>query len=150
MRMKPSRIGWFMRRPGWGTVYLMAPESDPTLFKIGFTRRRTVDRRRELQRPEDGKLRIVCTITMPHAYLLEQRLLAKMRGGWRIFRRRANPRGTEWFHLRRGETLAQVEALMEFEARRLRLAAGLRFSWPWSGRIRHFRAIPGRALVRQA
>ena len=49
---------------------------------------------------------------MPHAQLLEQRLLARMRRGWWIFRRRPSPRGTEWFHLRRGETITDIEALM--------------------------------------
>ena len=132
---RSTRIGWFDFRAAPGTVYLMQPDNDPTLFKLGFTTRRTLERRRELQRRGDGRLRIVCSVTMPHAYVLEQRLLRRMRGGWRFFRRRSSPRGTEWFHLRRRETIADIQTMMEREARRVRRAARLRFSWPLFGRI---------------
>lgn len=137
---RSSRIGWFRFKAATGTVYLMQPDNDPTLFKLGFTSRRTLERRRELQRPGDGKLRIVCSVTMPHAYVLEQRLLRRMRRGWRFFRRRSSPRGTEWFHLRRGEKISDIQALMEQEARRVRLAAAVRFSWPLRGKIMLFEA----------
>lgn len=137
---RSAKIGWFNLRAPTGTVYLMQPDNDPRLFKLGYTSRHTLERRRELQRPGDGKLRIVCSVSMPHAYALEQRLLARMRGGWRLFRRRSSPRGTEWFYLRRGETILDIQTLIEREARRVRRAAGLRFSWPLSGTIALFEA----------
>ena len=77
---------------------------------------------------------------MPHAYVLEQRLLRRMRRGWRLFRRRSSPRGTEWFYLWRGEQISDIQRMMEREARRVRLAAGIRFSWPLRGRIMLFEA----------
>lgn len=132
---RSTKIGWFDFKAATGTVYLMQPDNDPRLFKLGFTSRRTLERRRELQRPGDGKLRIICSVTMPHAYALEQRLLGRMRGGWRFFRRRSSPRGTEWFYLRRNEQILDIQALMEREARRVRLAAAIRFSWSLRGRI---------------
>jgi len=135
---RSTRIGWFHFKATTGTVYLMQPDNDPGLFKLGYTSRRTLERRRELQRPGDGKLRIVCSVTMPHAYALEQRLLRRMRRGWRFFRRRSSPRGTEWFYLRRGEDISDIQAQMEREARRVRRAAFLRFSWPLRGRITLF------------
>lgn len=137
---RSTKIGWFKFRAAMGTVYLMQPDNEPRLFKLGYTSRRTLERRRELQRPGDGTLRIVCSVTMPHAYVLEQRLLRRMRGGWRFFRRRSSPRGTEWFYLRRGEDISDIQALIEQEARRVRLAAGIRFSWPPGGRIMLFEA----------
>ncbi len=137
---RSTRIGWFDFRAPTGTVYLMQPDNDPRLFKLGFTSRPTLERRRELQRPGDGKLRIVCSVTMPHAYALEQRLLARMRGGWRLFRRRPSPRGTEWFYLRRGEEIDDIQFLVEREARRVRRAAVLRLSWLPLGRITLFEA----------
>ena len=137
---RSGKIGWFNHRAAAGTVYLMQPENDPRLFKLGYTSRRTLERRRELQRAGDGKLRILCSVTMPHAYVLEQRLLRRMRGGWRLFRRRSSPRGTEWFYLRRGETISDIRRLLAREARRVRLAARLRFSWPLGGKIALFEA----------
>ena len=137
---RSTRIGWFNIRAVPGTVYLMQPDNDPRLFKLGYTSRHTLERRRELQRPGDGRLRIVCSVTMPHAYALEQRLLGRMRGGWRFLRRRGSPRGTEWFYLRRGEKLSDIQLLMEREARRVRLAAVVRFSWPLGGKITLFEA----------
>jgi len=137
---RSTKIGWFNFKAPTGTVYLMQPDNEPRLFKLGYTSRRTLERRRELQRPGDGRLRIVCSVTMPHAYVLEQRLLRRMRRGWRLFRRRSSPRGTEWFYLRRGEQISDIQELMEREARRVRLSAGIRFSWPLLGRITLFEA----------
>jgi len=137
---RSTRIGWFDFRAAPGTVYLMQPDNDPRLFKLGFTSRRTLERRRELQRAGDGTLRIVCSVTMPHAYVLEQRLLRRMRGGWRFFRRRGSPRGTEWFYLQRGEQIRDIQRLMAREARRVRFAACIRLSWPPRGRITLFEA----------
>lgn len=137
---RSAKIGWFNFKAPTGTVYLMQPDNEPRLFKLGYTSRRTLERRRELQRPGDGRLRIVCSVTMPHAYVLEQRLLRRMRRGWRLFRRRSSPRGTEWFYLWRGEQISDIQRMMEREARRVRLAAGIRFSWPLRGRIMLFEA----------
>lgn len=137
---RSPRIGWFNFRAPTGTVYLMQPDNDARLFKLGYTSRRTLERRRELQRAGDGRLRIVCSVTMPHAYALEQRLLRRMRGGWRFFRRRSSPRGTEWFYLRRGEAISDIQTLMDREARRVRFAAVVRLSWPLWGRITVFEA----------
>lgn len=142
--LKSSMIGWFVRRPVRGTVYLMQPRSRPDLFKIGFTTRRPNDRRRELERKADRGLHIVCAITMPHAYVLEQRLLRRMRGGWWLFRRKANRRGTEWFHHLPGERIEHIRRLMLWESDNVRRVAILKFSWPVLGEGRHVFEAPVR------
>lgn len=123
-------IGWFNWRAVPGTVYLMQPRSRPDLFKIGYTSRPAETRRRELEKKSDRGLQIICAVTMPHAYALEQKLLGRMRGGWWIFRRRRNRRGTEWFHLRKGERIERIRDLVLWEACRTRTSAVLRMSWP--------------------
>lgn len=139
---RSSRIGWFDFRPERGTVYLMQPASDPSLFKIGYTSRPTMDRRRELQKRGDVRLHIVCTLTLPHAYALEQRLLARMRKNrlWGLFRRKPSSRGTEWFHLHPWENIHIIEAIMEQEAFRVQRCARLKLSWPLLERIRIYQA----------
>ena len=144
---RQRRLGWFNWRATRGTVYLMRPRSRPDLFKIGYTVRPAEQRRRELEKKSDRGLEIICSVTMPHAYALEQKLLRKMRGGWCIFRRRRNKRGTEWFHLKPGEKIEQIRDLVLWEARRTRLLAALRFSWPIFGRVKSF--VPVRPPVQK-
>lgn len=147
---RQRRVGWFNWRATRGTVYLMQPRSRPDLFKIGYTVRPAEQRRRELEKKSDRGLEIICSVTMPHAYSLEQKLLRRMRGGWWIFRRRANTRGTEWFHLRPGERIEHIRDLVLWEARRTRLSAVLRFSWPIFSRLwfsAPVRAPAGRAGI---
>lgn len=137
-RRRQRRIGWFNWGATRGTVYLMRPRARPDLFKIGYTVRPAEQRRRELEKKSDRGLDIICAVTMPHAYALEQKLLRRMRGGWWFFRRRRSNRGTEWFHLRPGERIERIRDLVLWEARRTRLLALFRCSWPIFGRLQVF------------
>ena len=41
-------VRWFRRAVPWGTVYLTCDEQHPQRIKIGFTQRKTAERRKEL------------------------------------------------------------------------------------------------------
>ena len=138
-KVKPLKVvPWFARRKAaWGTVYLVHAKNDPSLFKVGFTSRRTIDRRAELNRVAGDDMRIVQTMGMPFAFLLERQVLAKLRSEWF---RRSDSRGTEWFRLKRGETISDIGAKIEKHARRLEQQARFRFSWPKDVERRLFKA----------
>ncbi len=123
------------RTRGWGTVYLLQSRSEPDLFKVGFTQRKTNTRRNELKGLVDGGLRIVFTVSMPHAYVTEHRTLKGLAGRW--FGRR-DRRGTEWFILRRRETMDDIAARILRTAIEVRFEARLKFSWGGDSKIRTF------------
>ena len=75
---------------------------EPDLFKVGFTKRLTKSRRSELKGKVAGRLKVYYTLSMPNAYFTEQRVLRHLRARWFG---RGDRRGTEWFRLRRNETL---------------------------------------------
>lgn len=140
---------WRMRRPAsgipfcarhrapWGTVYLVQSRDDPTLFKVGFTTRRTIVRRAELNRVSGDDMAIVATVSMPWARAVETRVLRQLRGHWW---RRRDRRGTEWFHLRRSEIITQVADRVDSAADRIAWIAKLKLSWPRDTIIRRFRS----------
>ena len=127
------------RGTGRGTVYLMHARRRPGLFKVGFTTRRTKDRRAELNRVGQDDMRIVCTVTMPLARSCERVLLHRLRGGW--VRRRRDRRGTEWFWLRRGEEIGDIAALLHDTAQAVRRVGKCKLSWPRGREIKTFDAI---------
>lgn len=131
-------IPWFRKRLASGTVYLMQSDAQPDLFKVGFTARKTKTRRTELAGKVDGKLVIRYTVSMPHAWFVEQLVLKRLRS--RLFGR-GDSRGTEWFHLRRHETISDIAARMDQAAADIRLIARLKFSWPIQTKIKKFSSI---------
>jgi len=106
MKRRSSSIHWlrFGSVP-WGTVYLMQARNQPDLFKVGFTKRRTIERRSELNRVASDDLKIV-------------------------WFRKGNPRGSEWFKLRKKESIANICAQVEREARQTKRKAKFKLSWP--------------------
>ena len=126
----------FHRAP-FGTVYLMQSRGEPDLFKVGFTTRKTITRRAELNRVAGDDMRIVSTVSMPWARECESVTLRRLRRSWL---RKRDRRGTEWFRLRRGESIEQITSHIEAAARRVELVARLKLSWPRETRIRHFHA----------
>lgn len=137
-RHRQNYVPWFKTR-GWGTVYLVQSRSEPELFKVGFTKRKTNTRRNELKRLVDGGLRIVFTVSMPHAYVTEQKTLKGLAGRWLGRRDR---RGTEWFRLRRTETIDDISTRILRCARQVQFEARLKFSWAKKSKIRTFQAQP--------
>ncbi len=135
-RQKKNYVPWFRTR-GWGTVYLLQSRSEPALFKVGFTQRKTHTRRNELKGLVDGGLRIIFTVSMPHAYVTEQKTLKGLAGRW--FGRR-DRRGTEWFVLRRTETIHDIVQRILRSAREVQFEARLKFSWGKDSKIRTFAA----------
>ncbi|WP_140849210.1 GIY-YIG nuclease family protein [Paracoccus sp. FO-3] len=129
-----TRIRWFRRNVAWGTVYLTCDEEDPRRIKIGFTQRKTVDRRKELSRSVQGRMVIVQTVKMPHAFALEARCHAKI--GRLAGRDRT--RNREWYILREGASVSDVAQLITEQATRLRRIARLKIAWPSYGRITLF------------
>ncbi|ATG38001.1 MAG: GIY-YIG nuclease family protein [Rhodobiaceae bacterium] len=129
-----TRIRWFRRNVAWGTVYLTCDESDPRRIKIGFTQRKTIDRRKELSRSVQGRMVIVQTVRMPHAFALEARCHAKVRR----LAYRDKSRTREWYLLREGASLSDVATLISEQATRLRRIARLKIAWPPYGRISLF------------
>lgn len=127
-------VRWFRRAVPWGTVYLTCDERYPQRFKIGFTQRKTTERRRELARGLEKRLLIVQTIQMPHAHCLESRCLKSVtRLADRDF-----AKTSEWFVLGDGFTLDDVAQVMLDEARRLRREARWKLAWPSQGRVAVF------------
>lgn len=131
-------IPWFRKRLARGTVYLMQSDAQPDLFKVGFTSRKTKTRRSELAGKVDGKLVIRYSINMPHAWFVEQLVLRRLRS--RLFGR-GDGRGTEWFHLRRHETISDIAVRIDQAAADIRLVARLKFSWPSQTEINTFSSI---------
>ena len=123
---------------GWGTVYLMQSRKRPSLFKVGFTRRRTKDRRAELNRVGGDDMAILFTVTMPLARHCERAMLRRLRGG--LVRRKGDRRGTEWFRLRKGESIAEIATLLLRTAQTVRRVGTLKLSWPAGAQIRIFDA----------
>lgn len=124
-------VRWFRRAVPWGTVYLTCDERYPQRFKIGFTQRKTTERRRELARGLEKRLLIVQTIQMPHAHCLESRCLKSVtRLADRDF-----AKSSEWFVLGDGFTLDDVAQAMLDEAQRLRWEARWKLAWPSRGRV---------------
>lgn len=109
----------------------MCDERHPRRIKLGFTKRKTIDRRQELARGLEMRLMIVQTIQMPHAFCLEARCLMQMAG----LAHRDHAKSSEWMVLEDGITLDDVAQTMTREARRLRWEARLKFAWPRHGRI---------------
>lgn len=128
----------FSRSP-WGTVYLMQSRKDQTLFKVGFTGRKTIARRAELNRVAGDDMKIVMAVTMPWARKCESLMLRRLRRN--LFRKR-DWRGTEWFRLRRKETIDHIAIRLERAAQRIQTIARLKFSWPKEAKPRIFKADP--------
>ncbi|WP_366141913.1 GIY-YIG nuclease family protein [uncultured Tateyamaria sp.] len=135
-RQRKNHVPWFRTR-GWGTVYLLQSKTEPALFKVGFTQRKTHTRRNELKGLVDGGLRIVFTVSMPHAYVTEQRTLKGLARRW--FGRR-DRRGTEWFVLRRTETIDDIAKRILRTAREVQFEARLKLSWSNNSEIRTYAA----------
>lgn len=122
------RLPWFrFRRVPWGTVYLLQSRKDASLFKVGFTKRKVIERREELNRVADDDMKVVTTITMPWARKCETLLLRRLRRN--PFRKR-DRRGTEWFRLKQNEDIHRISRKMEKAAGRIELIAKIQFSWP--------------------
>lgn len=120
-----------------GTVYLMQSRIKPQLFKVGFTARKTIERRAELNRVAGDDMVIIATVSMPWARQCEALILRRLRRDW--FRKR-DRRGTEWFWLRRSESIEHIVARLEKSSRRIEHIAKLKLSWPKNTTRRHFRS----------
>jgi hypothetical protein len=128
------KVRWFHRAVPGGTVYLTCDERHPQRFKIGFTQRKTTDRRKELSHGLEKRLLIVQTIQMPYAYSLESRCLKTVK---RLAERDFS-KSSEWFVLGDGFTLDDVAEAMLLEARRLRREAKWKLAWPSQGKVAVF------------
>ena len=100
---------------------------EPDLFKVGFTKRQTKDRRAELKGKVGGRLKVFYTLSMPNAYFTEQLVLRRLRR--RLFGR-GDHRGTEWFRLRKKETMPYMVDRIHEAACRIRLVSKMKLSWP--------------------
>ena len=131
-------IPWFrFNRAPWGTVYLMQSKRNTRLFKVGYTKRKTITRRAELNRVADDDMKIVATVQMPWAIKCESLLLRRLRRS--PFRRR-DRRGTEWFYLGPMEDISNIERKLARAAGNIELVSKLKFSWPKDAETRHFKS----------
>ncbi len=115
----------------------MQSRNEPDLFKVGFTKRKTIERRAELNRVAGDDMKIVFTISMPWARKSEALALRRLRRN--PFRKR-DKRGTEWFRLRSGEDIQKIAGGIEAASGRIELIAKIKFSWPKGFEKRIFRA----------
>lgn len=138
-------IPWLrFRNPPDGTVYLLRSFSEPRLFKVGFTSRRTKDRRGELNRVAGDDMRIVYTVSLPHALAVETLTLRSIRRN--PFRRR-DRRGTECFWLGRRESIERIIRKIDRAAWHVRFMARVRLSWPRGAAMKRFRAAQNQKAV---
>ncbi len=54
----------------------MRSQNEPGLFKVGYTKRKTIERRAELNRVAGDNMKIVTTVTMPWARQCEAKCYA--------------------------------------------------------------------------
>ena len=131
-------IPWFrFSRAPWGTVYLMQSRNQPRLFKVGYTKRKTKDRRAELNPVARDDMKIVATIQTPWATKCEALLLRRLRRN--PFRKR-DRRGTEWFHLGKKEDIAAIVKKLKRASVHIEISARIKFSWPTNSRRKLFEA----------
>lgn len=122
------RIPWFrFSRVPWGTVYLLQSRKDASLFKVGFTKRKVIERRAELNRVAGDDMKVVTTITMPWARKCETLVLRRLR---RNPFRKGDKRGTEWFRLRSKEEINRISRKLERAAKWVEWVAKVQCSWP--------------------
>lgn len=140
-------IPWlrFSRCPR-GTVYLMQSRNQPDLFKVGFTKRKTKERRSELNRVAGDDMKIISTVSMPWARKCEALTLKRLK---RNLWRKRDRRGTEWFHLRPGEHIQDISAKIEKAANQIELIAKLKLSWPKNVKQKSFAATQNPSEYRQ-
>lgn len=135
-------IPWFrFSRAPWGTVYLMQSRNQPRLFKVGYTKRKTKDRRAELNRVAGDDMKIIATIQTPWATKCESLLLRRLRRN--PFRKR-DRRGTEWFHLGKNEDIAGIVKKLKRASAHIEVFARIKFSWPKNSRRKFFEASGGK------
>lgn len=128
-------VPWFRPTRRITTVYLFQSIDRANLIKVGFTARPDQARQGELQRALGGKLHLVQTIRMPHAYYVEQRAHRRLAAkGWRLSRREGL--GTEWYLLPPSVTPKDVAALLETWAFEVQAQAKQRRSWAGGDAIR--------------
>lgn len=131
---------WRFSRAPRGTVYLVQSELKHALYKVGFTTRRTIDRRAELNRHAAQPMRIVATVSMPWARQCEASVLRGLRRN--PFRLR-HPLGSEWFVLGRFETIQSIADRIERVSRQIELIAKAKLSWPKGAARNVFRSAYG-------
>jgi len=134
-------VRWFrFSRVPYGTVYLMQSARDRRLFKVGFTKRKTIERRAELDRVAGDNMKIVATVSMPWGRACETDVLRRLRAN--PFRKR-DRRGTEWFWLGKNENIDAIEKRLNRSADRIARRAKFQLSWPKAATVRRFRAHSG-------
>jgi len=126
-----ARIPWFKPARS-GTVYLFRSRKDPCLYKLGYTGRTAQVRQKELEAKLGSPLALVATIRMPHAWTVEQRCHAALRG-W------AMPwhpvLGKEWYRIRDEKSRRAVLRILDATSGRAERTARLKRSWH-SGAVR--------------
>jgi hypothetical protein len=112
-------------------------EKGSSLFKVGFTTRKTIDRRAELNRTAQRHMWIMASVSMPYARACETRLLRKLA---KDKHRQRDHRGTEWFHLRPGEHIDDIAKRLVRASRWVEIRMRLSIAWPISGKRKIWRA----------
>jgi hypothetical protein len=127
----------FFYKPKYNqTVYFLQSKGYPDLIKIGYTRRRTHLRRKELEAQLGGELTILFTVSMPFGYQVEQATHHMLRAkGWQLCRSKGL--GSEWYVTSDFDT---VRACILEAARLVERRARCRWSWPKTRYIRVFQA----------
>ena len=127
-RVPPVWLGRF----GLGSVYIFQDRSDPTLIKIGITRRLCLTRKAEVSRTmaNGNDLRQIYALDhMPFPRTVE-RLAHSFLQCSRVRWPRGSCRGVEWFRVRNDEELKSAVAAVERAARIVRTAARKKRRWP--------------------
>lgn len=103
-------------------VYLLRSKDDPSIYKIGFTKRSVVKRMAEISARHRVSVEVIYTVEMPHADIVEGRIHQRLsRAAWRVPFSRGL--GCEWYRPPHGavqmvEIIWQVAQEVEAEARK--------------------------------
>lgn len=125
-----SKVRWFRTPSNRPAIYIMKSKSNPKMFKVGYTSRRVEARAAEISAAR-GPVEIVAWVRMPHAYVVEQRVHARLKGTWRV-----KDLGNEWYLVKNRKPEDLLKKVICSETRKVRILARMKFAWPEDGRIR--------------
>ncbi len=118
-------VSWFRRPTNRPALYIIQSLEDPRLIKVGYTARKVETRMAEIA-AQRGKVRLLFSLRMPHAYAAEQAAHAALSRSWRV-----KTLGGEWYA---GDP-ARIRKIVMKAANGTRWRAKMRFAWPKNAKI---------------
>lgn len=115
-----ARVRWFSAPRNRPAVYMLRLRSNPEIIKVGYTARKVETRMAEIA-AQVGPVDLLFSLRMPHAYAVEQMAHRSLRRAWGVKRVQG-----EWYRV----SPHKARRVILRSARKVRMRARLRFSWP--------------------